>query len=194
MIRPMHAFTGRRSLWGLAFVAQLSAVCASAQVPAKPGPSMPFSTLSRETAQVQSADQLRELLVRWTPTPTAGRGGLQGLSTERLSVIQEQAGTGSLRRERNPQVTEDQLVLVQRSDDGTALDWRLVKNPRIIRAELPGPDGRLSGGVIERDSAEMLITLPNLASASRLSVYQPHWNGTEFLLDLIGEVPLKRIR
>ncbi|TAK12162.1 MAG: hypothetical protein EPO35_11635 [Acidobacteria bacterium] len=184
----------RRSLWGVVFVAQLSAVCASAQVPPKPGPSITFGALSRETAQVQSSDQLRELLIRWTATTTPARGGLQGVPAERLLVLQEQPGIGVLRRERSPQITEDQLVVVQRSADGAALDWRLVKNPRIVRAEVPGPDGKLTGRIVERESAEMLITLPDLPAATRLSVYQPHWNGTEYLLDLVGEVPLKRIR
>jgi hypothetical protein len=97
---------------------------------------------------------------------------------------------GPLPRERRPELSTDQLVIVVLSADGTALDWRLVRNPRIVRAESPGPDGVLSGSTIQLSSAELLVTVADVPGARTLRVYQPRWTGTEFMLDAAGELEL----
>ena len=64
----------------------------------------------------------------------------------------------------------------------------------VIRAEVPGADGRLTGKIVHIADTELLVVLTQLPATVKLSVYQPRWTGTEFLLDLVGEVALPRSR
>src|SRR5687768_5055206 len=43
--------------------------------------------------------------------------------------------------ERNPQVSEDRLVVVALDAAGREVGWQLVPDPSIVRAEVPGPSG-----------------------------------------------------
>jgi hypothetical protein len=194
--RRMGTTSRYRGLFAIAIALQLTAVCATTQVPGRLTSPMSFRALSADTRQV-NADRLREMRIRWTTSPATPAGvaatGATTAPTQSFEVVRDQAGPGVLRRERQPQITANQLVIVVRRADGAALDWRAVQNPRIVRAEVPGADGQLTGRTVEREDSELLVTVPDLADAASLSVYQPRWNGTEYLLDLIGSVPLKRV-
>lgn len=99
--------------------------------------------------------------------------------------------SGALRRERRPQLSYDRLVVVLRDSQGRELDWRLVRNPAILRAEAPGPDGQLTGRVIELDDVELSIAIPNIATADHIELYRPRWTGAEHMLDSLAQVPLR---
>ena len=168
----------------------LVARCASAQEP------LSFRTLSLTPPAVSQANRLREVRARWPPGIEIGPTGslAKAGATPRMLVVADEARTGTVRRERQPQLSEDQLVIVQRGADGRALDWIHVPDPRLVRAEVPGADGRLTGAIVYRADAELLVTLTHLPDAVTLSVYHPRWNGTEFLLDPVGELRLPRAR
>ena len=96
-----------------------------------------------------------------------------------------------MRRERRPQLSYDRLVVVLRDVEGRELDWRIVQNPAILRAEAPGPDGQLTGQEIELDDVELSIAIPDIATADHVELYRPRWTGTEYTLDSLVQVPLR---
>jgi hypothetical protein len=166
----------------------LVARCASAQEP------LSFRKLSDSTPRaVSPTNRVRELRITWSPPP-APTPGSQAKAAPRMVVVSETSVTGVVRRERQPQLSEDQLVIVQRASDGRALDWVTAPDPRLIRAEVPGADGRLTGRIVHVADTELLVAVTQLAATVSLSVYQPRWTGTEFLLDLVGEVALTRTK
>ena len=121
-------------------------------------------------------------------TPPAA--GARTAAAPSMVVVSDQSLPGAVRRERQPQLTTDQLVVVQRDPDGRALDWMMVPDPRLVRAEVPGADGRLTGRIVQRDDTELMVAVTRLPATVTLSIYQPRWTGTEYLLDLVGEVAL----
>ena len=114
------------------------------------------------------------------------RGGIT--EPRMFALLEQRVVQGGLRRERFPQLSYDQFVVVARDAAGRELDWRLVRNPGIVRAEAPGPGGRLQGGAIEVDSVELSIAIPDVAGVDRVYLYRPRWTGTEYLLDPFGQV------
>ena len=112
-------------------------------------------------------------------------------ATQAFTLVDERVVPGGLRRERRPQLSYDRLVVVVRDSAGRELDWRLVPNPAILRAEAPGPDGRLTGRVIELEDVELSIAIPNIVTADHIQVYCPHWTGTRYMLDSLVQVPLR---
>lgn len=165
------------------------AACATAQTPAG---ALTFRKLTTSVAQVEGT-QVRDLRIQWTREPgpaVAGQAQAAAPQTNVFSLLQEQTSTGGLRRERAPQLSATQLVVVVQDASGRELDWRTVMDPSTIRAEFPGPDGTLSGRVVEQRSSELLVSIPDVAGADRLRIYRPVWNGRDYDLEALGSVPL----
>ena len=160
----------------------------SAQAP-QGGPSAPrsFRGLVSEVPQARDVQRVRQLRVATIGVePDAGSTAQPRM----FALLEQRVVLGSLRRERFPQLSYDRLVVVVHDAAGRELDWRLVPNPGIVRADVPGPDGRLRGGTIEVDSVELSITIPDVAGADRVDIFRPRWTGSEYLLDLVGEIRL----
>jgi hypothetical protein len=137
---------------------------------------------------------IQELRVQWTTAPPLP----PGTSAERIgppaaqlfSILSRQATRGRLPRQREPELNSDQVVIIARDSNGTIVDWQVVPDPRLVRAEGPGPGGELSGRVFYRERGDFLLTLPNEPGIARIDFYHPRWAGTNFDLDLIGGVSL----
>ena len=96
------------------------------------------------------------------------------------------SSAGELPVERHPELSADRLLIAGTDASGAILAWSLTTDPRVVRAEVPGPDGRLTGRVVYRGSADLLALLPDASSIVQGAVYQPSWNGSEWSLTLVG--------
>jgi len=157
-----------------------------------PAPLISFETL-KATANVafpQASAGVQELTVNWNAF--AGAAG-QLLSSDAalaavntFEVVARQVSAGSLQRERNPELSADQLVAIGADLTGTMVSWSLIKDPRIVRAEQPGPDGVLTGRILYRATTQLTLALPDLPQLIQVGLYQPRWTGTTWILDLIA--------
>ena len=158
----------------------------------------------RELAQVRGVQRVRQLRIATAEPETPGQAPAVPAPQDRplsldpdatgpeLALLEDRVVPGSLRRERRPQLSDDRLVVVVEDAAGRDLDWRIVPNPAIVRAEAPGPDGQLQGRTIEINPVELSIAIPDIAGADRVSLYRPRWTGTEYLLVPFGQVQLGR--
>lgn len=92
-----------------------------------------------------------ELTVRWVVPPApvgAAAGALPAVDAfqiaKRAVVVDEPV------RERDPQISADELVVVAVNAQGREVGWQHLKDPRVVRSEQPGPDGLLTGRVLHR--------------------------------------------
>jgi hypothetical protein len=67
---------------------------------------------------------------------------------------------------------------------------QLIADPRVLRAERPGPTGELVGETLHHATADFSVALPDDPSIVELHFYQPRWTGTGWTLDPIGRVGL----
>ncbi len=174
-----------------AIIPGLCAPALAGQAVEGPPASRSFRSLVSEVSQVRDVQFVRELQLEWNRADASGAG--DG-GTQAFTLVDERVVPGGLRRERRPQLSYDRLVVVVRDSLGRELDWRLIRNPAILRAEVPGPDGRLTGRVIELDAVELSIAIPNIAAADHIELYRPRWTGTEYALDSLVEVLLRNRR
>ena len=103
-----------------------------------------------------------------------------------LDVRQRRRAVGGFPIERHPELSDDQLVVVGLDANGSNVSWSLARDPRVVRAEVSGPNGVLTGRKLYRGSADLVVVLPDLAQIVRGVVYQPAWNGTDWQLTPIG--------
>jgi hypothetical protein len=95
---------------------------------------------------------------------------------------------GALPKQRSAELSPTQVVVVALDAEGRMRWCGLVADPRLLRAEVPGPDGELTGQVIYRESAEFVVGYPDDESIKEIRLYHPAWDGQKFSLELVGAV------
>jgi hypothetical protein len=182
----MRALPGVAALFGAMAIA--SVACAQT-----PSPSLAFDALKNSVPQAVDTGSIRELTVQPSASsPPAGpSSGAQGIAARRsFALTGERSTIGRLRRERNPQLSDQSLVLIVRDADGRDLSWHIAPNPWIVRAETPDATGRLSGRILDQREQAASFTVPDIQGARRVTLYQPRWSDGQYVLDAIGDVML----
>jgi hypothetical protein len=159
------------------------------------------SLLAASGAEVGSAADLapaaasrshRELKVSWEadkaalPGPAAVqyKNAAGRVALAQASVRRE----GALPRQRSAELSPTQVVVVAFDSEGRMRWCGLVADPRLLRAESPGPDGELTGQVLYRESAEFVVQYPDDDAVKEVRLYHPDWDGQKFSLELVGAV------
>ena len=138
--------------------------------------------------------QTVQLKVQWdaypaAPSITAPPTDVR-TTTGPFRVLERRPIARSLVRQRDPQLSENHLLVRAVNAGGQIVDTQLILDPRIIRAEAPGPSGELRGETLHLASPEFLLTIPDGSAVRELRIYHPRWSGTAFVLDLLGTLPL----
>jgi len=145
------------------------------------------------------ADAAVEMTILWNVTfPAAAVGPGQAASVAPLRndfrVTARRAAPRMPARQRDPQLSEDDLVIVAVNAQGEELAWQLVKDPTLIRAETPTPSGELEHRTLRRSEASFIVTLPQSAAAiTELRLFKPRWTGSAYALDPLGTVTVPTI-
>ena len=98
---------------------------------------------------------------------------------------------GGLPKQRSAELSPTQVVVVALDAEGRMRWCGLVEDPRLLRAEVPGPDGELTGQVIYRESAEFIVQYPDDESINEIRLYHPDWDGQKFSLAPLGAVSVR---
>jgi len=146
-----------------------------------------------QVASAQGA-AVQELWVEWhahvgAPAPEVPSQRTQP-STSIFNLRERRRVSGTLPKHRNPQLSEDHVVVEALDAQGSLIHSQVIPDPRVLRAELAGPNGELHGQILHHAATELLITLPDNPAITELRVYDPRWNGNTFLLDLLGTINL----
>lgn len=149
----------------------------SAQEPPPPLNAADFEALQSRTPSKRSPS------TEWVMTlPAAARRGqvvtLPPAARRPLGV--------PLARERAPQLAPDRLVVVAVDASGAPIDWRIVADPRVVRAESPDATGLLSGIDLTYLEAEFRVAIAESADTRELRIYKPRWMGDSWVLDPIA--------
>jgi hypothetical protein len=132
-----------------------------------------------------------ELTIRWLVTPSVTGDPTAPGDTRPINefeVVRRRAVDHQFVRERDPQLSVDDLVLVGLDASGREISWQKVKDPRLVRAEFPSSSGELSGRVLHRPLTEIVARLPDGLAAVALRIYETQWTGTQFVLRQLGDV------
>jgi hypothetical protein len=135
-------------------------------------------------AQIGRSDagESQQVHLQWFTAPSALR---DPVAPDDVRILERRRGGGPLPRERDPQLSAEHLVVISSDAAGRELDWRIVPDPRLIRAEVPDEQGRLSGRLLQRSQADLLVDVPDLPQIARLRVYAAEWDGSAFVLHLL---------
>jgi hypothetical protein len=144
-----------------------------------------FQDLESRVAPGSAAEDL-QIRIRWTtrdvvvdPASTANR-------FELVSV----AATPAIPPPRRSRLNANSLVVVSEDGAGRELGWRVVADPRSVRAESQTSPSALSGETLYYRDVDLLVVVPHFAGSARLRVFKPRWADGIVVLDAIGIVDL----
>ena len=141
------------------------------------------------TASVMTDAVVPQLHVRWVAAESPSGAPVrlsEMVSVNRFEVVRRSEVRGPLVRERDPQWSEHDLVVVAADTGGRETSWQKVRDPRILRSEQPGPTGELSGETFVRPEVELVVAVPD--GAASLYVYETAWSGDQFVLRQLGRI------
>ncbi len=142
----------------------------------------------------QEVKYTKKIVVQLLPSPS--EFSLTSLSESkphehRLEIISQKQVFGAPQVQRNPQLSEDELVVSALDAQGKEITRVYIADPRLIRSENIDSRGNFtSKKKLYRRSAKLIIPLPDHSEIKSIQIFQPHWTGTEFTLELIGEIQL----
>jgi hypothetical protein len=183
--------TVRDRLWRLSLQAALiSATLGGVAAAQVERPAAFLAAALPSAASVAGSGDLTALHVRWQ----VGTGAPDGLvrpadlvPVNAFEIAERIVVRGPLIRERAPQWSEDELVVVALDAAGRETSWQKVRDPRVLRSEQPGPTGELQGDIFHRVETELVVVVPDAATAA-LRVDEIRWDGTQFVLRPIGQI------
>ena len=144
-----------------------------------------FDALQQAVPQASTAEAL-QIRVRWladqpVPNPADTANQFQVLAIQRVSPGPQ--------RDRRPQVTPQNLVVVTVDRAGAERDWRIVQDPRVVRSESDSL-GVLRGETLYYLDTELLLVVPALPDGARLQLYKVFSKDGVAMLDPFGRIDL----
>jgi hypothetical protein len=138
-----------------------------------------------------SAQMVQELRVLWESATPAGPPVAPGTRVPLFTPLELKHTPGLLPRPRSLELSTDQIVVVGLDAQGKEVYRNVMLDPRILRAEGPGPTGELTGQVLYHARTEFLIAFPDDQEIAELRLYHPRWTGAAFALDLLASFDLR---
>lgn len=135
--------------------------------------------------------EMTEVLTPPVLTPNTRLSDLITTETH-VNIRSETVSTERPPRQRNPELSEDQLVVIGLDNAGIEIMRTLILDPRFVRSEAFGANGIVSSEKHLLTEAVFGVTLPDNERLSSIEIYQPHWNGQQYLLRLQGKATLSQ--
>lgn len=133
-----------------------------------------------------------EIRVRWQSSATARQNDPSDLLKEpasgRVTLLASALKDGRLPRARSLELSTNQILALALDERGNLLWWKLLLDPRLVRAEVPTSTGETSSEEYHLAKVDFTIAYPNDPAIREMRLYHPQWTGKEFRLELISSL------
>jgi|GEM_PF-1355574 len=154
----------------------------------------------------------RELKIRWSdPTKSnelkpvltpaeqtqAPAQQTQAEQTPSAAVVEDTRRSGALPRHRSLELSPGHIFIAGVDTTNKLRWWSIVPDPRVVRAETPTAIGEQRGqGELRRadyyvSNVTLVVAFPDDPEIANLRFYHPVWNGTDFDLKPLTNVPTR---
>lgn len=148
-----------------------------------------LSAFGGAVAAAQSAGEGLEITLKLSTPGVSPAGYLTARpAAHRVSVRGLRPAAEAPAVERNPELSEDMMVVAACDRDSRELARVIVIDPRLLRAEVADEEGRLTSRRLYRPEVEFTVALPGRLGIALLRLFHPVWDGGAFELELVGEV------
>lgn len=125
--------------------------------------------------------------------PANNQAGVQTASkADVLSLDTLATHASGIKRERTPRLAEGMLVAIAVDRAGAGIHWSAYADPRLVRAELAGPSGVLSGSTVNRPGMDLFVDVPNDSAIAEVRVFRVSSGTAGLELVKVGVAPWQR--
>lgn len=148
--------------------------------------------IDARTAQPQT---YRELRIRWTDTTKSttelrrAADATEQTQNPSISILEDNKRPGALPRPRSLELSPTHLFIAAVDATNKLRWWSIIPDPRVVRAETQSPTGELRGEEYHIPNVTLVVAFPDDPEIAHLRFYHPVWNGTDFDLKLLTNVP-----
>ncbi|HXD34197.1 MAG TPA: hypothetical protein VN643_23980 [Pyrinomonadaceae bacterium] len=129
----------------------------------------------------------KDLHVRWESSVASGQNTLiKQPGIGRFAVLSASKKSGSLPRARSLELSPNQLLAIAVDGKNSLRWWKLLLDPRLVRAEAPNANGDLQGEELYLTKVEFWVAIPDDPDIKEVRLYHPRWTGRDFQLELVS--------
>ena len=129
----------------------------------------------------------RELRVRWQSSAAIVENQLlKQPATGIVTLLAAEKKQGTLPRDRSLELSTNQILAIAVDEKGNLRWWKLLLDPRLVRAEVPVTSGEMRGEEYYLANVDFIIDYPDDPGIRELRLYHPHWTGKDFQLVLLS--------
>lgn len=148
--------------------------------------------IEARTAQPQT---YRELKIRWSD-PAKSNELKPAFNTEQMqapsaSIVEDKRRSGVLPRTRSLELAPTRIFIAAVDATNKLRWWSIVPDPRVVRSETQSPTGELHGEEYYAANVTLTVAFPDDPEITNLRFYHPVWNGTDFDLKPLTNVPTR---
>ena len=106
-----------------------------------------------------------------------------------ITRVSSLSKNGTLPRQRSMELSPHHLLVVALDENETVRWWKLMIDPRLVRAEV-GEQAAMHSENYYLPKVGFVVECPDDPLLREVRFYLPVWNGEEFRLELLGIAPL----
>lgn len=139
--------------------------------------------------------RFRELKIRLSDPAKSPIGSKAALSkqeqTPSAAIVEDKKQSGALPRQRSLELSPTQIFIAGLDAANKLRWWSIVPDPRIVRSETQSPTGEMRGEDYYVSNVTLVVAFPDDPEIANLRFYRPVWNGTDYDLKLLTNVPTR---
>lgn len=149
-----------------------------------------------ESTLLTESQASQEMQIRWDASVDASAQEdvalmKQDSPSRVLTVVERRKWNRPVARQRSSELSANQVLVAAVNGREQLRWWSLIPDPRIIRAEFPDAEGRLSGQVLYQSKGEFIVAFPDDPTITEVRLYHPQWTGSEFTLEPLAVIPVQ---
>ena len=137
----------------------------------------------------------RELKIRFGDSAKAANEPKPALSkqeqTPSAAIVEDKKQSGALPRQRSLELSPTQIFIAGVDATNKLRWWSIVPDPRVVRSETQSPSGELRGEDYYVSNVTLVVAFPDDPEIANLRFYRPVWNGTDYDLKPLTNVPTR---
>ena len=143
-------------------------------------------------AQPQKYRELKIRLSDPTKSPSDSRPALNKKEqTPSAAIVEDKRESGALPRQRSLELSPTQIFIAAVDATNKLRWWSIVPDPRVVRSETQSPTGEMRGEDYYVSNVTLVVAFPDDPEIVNLRFYRPVWNGTDFDLKPLTNVPTR---
>ena len=107
------------------------------------------------------------------------------------SIVEDKRLAGALPRSRSLELSPTQIFVAAVDAANKLRWWSVIPDPRVVRSETQSPTGELRAEDYYVSNVTLVVAFPDDPDIANLRFYLPVWNGTDFDLKPLTNVPTR---